>query len=198
MSGRGVDIEFAFVGTSSAEASAIEWDMRGVRSASPTPDTRHPAPAVRIATLADIETVVELRIALLREHKDNTLYGRLRIDAPQRARRIFAEQLEAPNEVTFLAERGGRPVGILRCIDAVGSPLLHPARYAYVASVYVLPAHRRAGVLRLMMQEAERWSRERGLREMRLHNAADNALADHAWEALGFEVVEVLRVRPLG
>jgi GNAT superfamily N-acetyltransferase len=153
--------------------------------------------AVRVATLSDLETVVELRIALLREHGGNAVYGRLRADAPQRARRIFAEQLEAPNEVTFLAERGGRPVGILRCIDAAGSPLLHPARYAYVASVYVLAAHRRAGVLRLMMHEAEQWSRERGLREMRLHNAADNVLAGEAWEALGFEVVEVLRVRAL-
>jgi GNAT superfamily N-acetyltransferase len=152
---------------------------------------------VRVATLADLDTVVELRIALLREHEGNPVYGRLRVDAPQRARRIFAEQLEAPNEVTFLAERGERPVGILRCIDAVGSPLLHPARYAYVASVYVLPAERRAGILRLMLHEAEGWSAERGLREMRLHNAADNTLAGDAWEALGFEVVEVLRVRQL-
>jgi GNAT superfamily N-acetyltransferase len=152
---------------------------------------------VRVATLADLDTVVELRIALLREHEGNPVYGRLRVDAPQRARRIFAEQLEAPNEVTFLAERGERPVGILRCIDAVGSPLLHPARYAYVASVYVLPAERRAGILRLMLREAEGWSAERGLHEMRLHNAADNTLADAAWESLGFEVVEALRVRQL-
>ena len=171
--------------------------MRSARSGGPLPATRHPPPVVRVATLSDLDTVVELRIALLREHGGNAVYGRLRADAPQRARRIFAEQLEAPSEVTFLAERGGRPVGILRCIDACGSPLLHPARYAYVASVYVLPPHRRAGVLRLLMREAERWSRERGLREMRLHNAADNALADHAWDALGFEVVEVLRVRAL-
>ena len=171
--------------------------MRGVRKVSPTPDAQSPAPAVRVATLADLETVVALRIALLREHAGNRVYGRLRPDAPQHARKLFAEQLEAPNEVTFLAEHGGRAVGILRCIDAGGSPLLHPARYAYVASVYVAPAARRAGVLRRLMHEAEGWSRERGLREMRLHNAADNPLAGTAWDALGFEVVEVLRVRAL-
>ena len=167
-------------------------------SSSRAPGTEHRTPVViRVATLADLETVVELRIALLREHGGNAVYGRLRADAPQRARRIFAEQLEAPGEVTFLAERGGRPVCILRCIDAVGSPLLHPSRYAYVASVYVVPAERRRGVLRLLIREAEEWSLERGLREMRLHNASDNALAGEAWEALGFEVVEVLRVRRL-
>lgn len=172
--------------------------MAGKPAPAARPSSRAERCAVRVATLADLDTVVELRIALLREHSGNAVYGRLRVDAPQRARRIFAEQLEAPNEVTFLAERGGRAVGILRCIDAVGSPLLLPSRYAYVASVYVLPAERRRGILRLLMREAEEWSAERGLREMRLHNASDNALAGDAWEALGFAVVEVLRVKAIG
>lgn len=162
------------------------------------PAIRDPRPVVvRVASLTDLDTVVALRIALLREHAGNPVYGRLRADAAQRARRIFAEQLEAVHEVTFLAERGGRPVGILRCIDAAGSPLLHPARYAYVASVYVVPAERRSGILKQLMAQAEGWSAERGLGEMRLHNAADNPMAGDAWEALGFEVVEVLRVRAL-
>jgi ribosomal protein S18 acetylase RimI-like enzyme len=47
------------------------------------------------------------------------------------------------------------------------------------------------------MKEAEQWCSDRGLEEMRLHNAADNPLANAAWEALGFEVVEHLRVRSL-
>jgi len=155
------------------------------------------APVVRVATIQDLDTVVALRIALLREHAGNAVYGRLRADAPQRARRLFASQLDAENEVTFLALRGGRAIGILRCIDATGSPLLHPARYAYVASVYVVPAERRGGVLHALMEEAESWSRARGLHEMRLHNAADNSLASVTWDALGFEVVEVLRVRAI-
>ena len=164
----------------------------------PTPHSPLPSLAVRPATLADLDAVVALRLALLREHAANPVYGRLRADAPQRARRIFAEQLDAVNEVTFLAERGDRAVGILRCIDAAGSPLLHPARYAYVASVYVAPDERRSGILKRMLEAAEAWSAERGLGEMRLHNAADNPLAGNAWEALGFEVVEVLRIKPLG
>jgi ribosomal protein S18 acetylase RimI-like enzyme len=163
----------------------------------PTPDSPLPKAEVRPATLADLDAVVALRIALLREHAGNRVYGRLRADAPERARRLFAAQLESSHEVTLLAGRGETPVGILRCVDAAGSPLLHPARYAYVASVYVVPAERRAGVLRALMAAAEAWSRARGLGEMRLHNAADNPLAGAAWEALGFEVVEVLRVRKM-
>ena len=168
------------------------------RPPSPVP---RPALAVRPATIADLPTVVELRVSLLREHSGNAVYGRLRPDLPDRARRLFASQLESEQEVTFLAERArdGRPavVGILRCVDAAGSPLLFPARYAYVSSVYVVPEERQRGVLHALLAAAERWSRDRGLREMRLHNAVDNEVAGHAWESLGFDVVEVLRIKQL-
>lgn len=151
---------------------------------------------VRAATAADLETVVALRIALLREARDHPVYGRLRRDAPHRARRLFRLQLESPREVTFLAEREREAVGILRCIESEGSPLLDPPCYAYVSSVYVVPGARRSGVLRLLLQYAAAWCTQRGLDEMRLHSASGSE-ANAAWEALGFRVVEQLRVRPV-
>ena len=113
------------------------------------------------------------------------------------AAKLFAAQLQLPNEVIFLAEMGGEAVGVLRCIHSAGSPLLDPPQYAYVSSVYVVPRAREQGVLRALLAAADDWCTDRGLDEMRLHNAADNPLANAAWEALGFEVVEHLRVRSL-
>lgn len=156
-----------------------------------------PAARVRRATLDDLPVVVELRLALLREHAGNPVYGRLRRDARSRAERLFSAQLASPNEVTLLAERDELVVGILRCLDAQGSPLLHPERYGYIASVFVRPTARRTGILRVLMAAAESWAARRGLTELRLHNASDNALANAAWARLGFEVAEVLRVRRL-
>ncbi|HVE78665.1 MAG TPA: GNAT family N-acetyltransferase [Gemmatimonadaceae bacterium] len=161
------------------------------------PTTRTRA-TIRAATVADLDVVTELRLALLREHAGNPIYGRLRVDADVRARRLFATQLESPDEVVLLAERDGAVAGILRCVDSAGSPLLHPARYGYVSSVYVVPPHRRSGVLRALLGAAENWCLGRGLREMRLHNAADNPLAARTWASLGFALVEELRVRQLG
>ena len=152
---------------------------------------------VRRASLQDLQVVVTMRLALLREHRQNTVYRRVRSDAPQRAIELYAAQLESPNEVIFLAERGSEVVGILRCVHSAGSPLLFPAQYGYISSVYVRPTERRTGVARAMLAEAEAWCRARGLTELRLHNAADNPGANEAWDSLGFEVVEVLRVRPL-
>lgn len=152
---------------------------------------------IRQATPRDLAAVVALRLALLREHPDHPVYGRLRRDVADRARELFASQLRSPNEVIFLAEQAGEAIGVLRCVESVGSPLMEPAHYAYVSSVYVRPAVRRRGVLRALLGAAEQWARARGLRQMRLHNVAGSANAEAAWSALGFGVVEQVRLRDL-
>lgn len=154
---------------------------------------------VRRATPDDLETVIDLRLSLLREHAGNPVYGRLRPDAARRARRIFAAQLAADTEVTFLARAvtEARDIGVLRCIETRGSPLLYPDRYAYISSVFVMPDYRRRGVLRRLLAEASRWARQRELGEMRLHNVSDYPVASEAWQALGFDVVEQVRLRKL-
>jgi len=152
---------------------------------------------VRQATPRDLSDVVTLRLALLREHPGHAIYGRLRRDVADRARELFAAQLRSPVEVIFLAELGGETVGVLRCVESIGSPLMEPARYAYVSSVYVRPEVRRRGVLRALLGEAERWARQRGLKQMRLHNVAGSVNAEAAWSALGFGIVEQVRLRDL-
>jgi len=163
------------------------------------PHAPHAAPrmTVRRAVLRDLDTIVELRLALLRLHAENPLHGRIRADAPLRARRLYAQQLRALDEVIFLAERDGVALGVLRCARSSGTPMLDPVMYGYVSSVYVVPAARRQGVLHALLRAAERWCRRRGLTEMRLHNSAHDAVANTVWDALGFELAEVVRVRPL-
>lgn len=152
---------------------------------------------VRRASLRDLDAVIALRLALLREHPDHPIYGRLRVDVDDRARELFATQLETPGEAIFLADLGGETAGILRCVEAVGSPLLEPARYAYVSSVYVTPALRRRGVLRSLASAAQQWAVMRKLDQMRLHNVSGSESAERAWSALGFTVVEQVRVLSL-
>jgi GNAT superfamily N-acetyltransferase len=153
---------------------------------------------VRAALLQDLSAVVALRLALLREHPDHPIYGRLRADVDERARTLFATQLRSTMEVILLGELNGEVVGVLRCVESIGSPLLEPARYAYVSSAYVRPDARRRGVLRALLRAADRWARVRGLDQMRLHNVAGSEAAERAWTALGFSVVEQVRVREMG
>jgi ribosomal protein S18 acetylase RimI-like enzyme len=152
---------------------------------------------VRPASSRDLDAVVALRLALLREHPEHPIYGRLRAGIDRRARELFAAQIRARTETILLAELAGEVVGIIRCVESIGSPLLEPARYAYVSSAYVRPEVRRRGVLRALMAEVERWSRARGLDQMRLHNVAGSTAAEGAWDALGFAIVEHVRLRTL-
>jgi GNAT superfamily N-acetyltransferase len=150
---------------------------------------------IRRATIADLDTVIELRIALLREYADHPIYGRLRADAADRARPVFAAQIQSPEQAIFLATREGHVAGIARCVDSKGSPLLLPDRYCYVTSVYVRPADRRKGVLSALMARVQQWSTERGIGEMRLHNSTLNADTRAAWNSLGFVANEEVRLK---
>ena len=150
--------------------------------------------SIRRATSADLEAVVALRLALLREYQDHPVYGRMRRDADRVAHDVFARQLESGHETSFLAELGGEPVGLMRCVEAAASPLFVPDRYCYVSSVYVRPEHRRHGVLRALFARALDWCAERGLTEMRLTSVGAHATSAAAWDALGFDVVEQVRV----
>lgn len=152
---------------------------------------------VRPATPDDLDDVVEMRLALLREYAHHAVYGRLHPEVEARAPDLCMQQLSSPRDAFFLAEAGGRTVGLLRCTESDASPLLLDERFAYVSSVYVRPAYRRRGVLRAMLGRAEAWCRERGLTDLRLHNVPAGAAAA-AWSALGFDVVEEVRIRRLG
>ena len=147
--------------------------------------------------MADVERIAELRLALLGEHRSNAIYSRLRRDAPARAVELTKEQMASDREAMFVATKGERIVGVIRCIDQRGHRLLRPARFALISTVYVEPAVRRRGVLRMLLDAAMTWGRQRGLTEMRLQNAIDNPLALAAWDALGFRVVEQIRLRSL-
>lgn len=153
--------------------------------------------AVRPATLDDLAAVVALRVALLREYADHPLYEHLRDDLVDRAFELYRTQLLSANEIIFLAQRDGDTIGVLRCVETMSSPLMLPERYCYVSSVYVVPAERRKGVLAAMLACAEDWCVERNIPEMRLNNSSSSRTARDAWSALGFEVVEELRRRPV-
>lgn len=156
------------------------------------------APRVRRATVGDLAIVVSLRLALLREYSDHPVYGRLHPEVESRARPLFEQQIKAPDQAIFLAERERSVVGIVRCADVKGSPLLVPDRYCYVTSVFVRPEHRRHGVLVMLMEHAETWARDRGLTEMRLHNSTLSDQARSAWDQQGFVVNEEVRLKHLG
>lgn len=156
-----------------------------------------PGVVVRVATPDDLEMVVALRLQLLHEEARSPLFARPRRDAARQARLLCEAQLATPTEVSLLALDGGDGVGLLRCAVSRAPRLVHPTRYGFLTAAYVAPSHRRRGVLRALLREAEAWCRARGLREVRLHCTVENAEGNATWEALGYAPAEVVRRRTL-
>lgn len=152
---------------------------------------------VRAATPADIDTVVALRLQLLRDEARSPLFAHPRSDAAQQARLLCEAQLASPVEVTLLAIDDAAAVGLLRCSVSRAPRLVHPTRYGFLTSAYVAPSHRRRGVLRALLREAETWCRARGLGEVRLHCTTENLEGNATWEALGYTPAELVRRRTL-
>lgn len=159
---------------------------------------RESALVVREAGPLDLDDVVALRLALLRDDVATPGGRLLHPDAERRARIIYAKQLRSPREVTLLAELDHTVVGIVRLALGPPSPLHAEFRHAYLSSAYVLPSARRRGVLRALVLHGLAWCEAHGAAEVRLHSAARNRAAAVAWERLGFPVSEELRRRPIG
>lgn len=77
-------------------------------------------------------------------------------------------------------------------IDQVGGD-----RYGHVFLLYVEPGHRRRGLGRRLMLEAEAWARARGDRQLGLQVFAVNGGAMALYESLGFRVQSVSMVKGL-
>jgi GNAT superfamily N-acetyltransferase len=150
---------------------------------------------VRRASTRDLEDVVALRLALLREESRNPFFANPHPDAGRRAFRLTREELTAPGQVFLVALRDGVTVGILRCRVVHRSPLVADARQAVVTTVYVVPSQRKTGVLRALLEGADRWCRQHRIGAIRLQCAISNDVGRKAWESLGFKAAELLYLR---
>jgi GNAT superfamily N-acetyltransferase len=150
---------------------------------------------VRRAGLADLEQVAAMRLALLQEEAGNLLFAHPHPAARARALRLTRRQLATPGQVFFVAARGDRLVGMLRCRAVRRTPLVVDSRQAVVTTAYVTPQERRRGVLRALLRAADQWCRANDLAGMRVHCAIGNAGGRSAWESLGFVAAELLYLR---
>jgi GNAT superfamily N-acetyltransferase len=150
---------------------------------------------VRRAATRDLEDIVALRLALLREESRNPFFANPHPDAARRAHRLTREELTAPGQLFLVALRDGETVGMLRCRVVQRSPLVADARQAVVTTVYVVPSQRQTGVLRALLEGADRWCRQHRIGAMRLQCALNNEVGRKAWESLGFEPAELLYLR---
>jgi ribosomal-protein-alanine N-acetyltransferase len=84
---------------------------------------------------------------------------------------------------TWVAEEAGEITGFL---------IAHrePRRILHIVTIDVLKTWRRRGVGSLLMEAAEQWARDHGLRMIGLETAQDNLVAQRFYEARGYRKVD--------
>lgn len=97
----------------------------------------------------------------------------------------WRRHLESRDGLTLIArDESGRAVG-MALADYRSNPALG-VNYGMLDTAFVEEPHRRSGVGRVMVDEVERWCRERGLSRLDLSVRAANLDGIAAWRAMGF------------
>lgn len=102
------------------------------------------------------------------------------------AKKTYAEKMQGKRSVTLLASHAGEPAGFLIAFDRYVDGSLYCWRTG------VLPAYRRKGILRAMMESLEQWAREQGFSSLKLvtRNSRREMLAFLVSD--GFQFTEVI------
>lgn len=108
----------------------------------------------------------------------------------------FAEWISGADRPTWVAEAGGRPVGMvnLAIFDRMPAPGLAAARWGYLANAYVVPDYRNAGVGRLLVDELMIFARGEELVRVVLSPSAKSV---PFYERAGFGPADMLMAQRL-
>lgn len=114
-------------------------------------------------------------------------------DSPEAHLAEMEEFAADPLCTVFLAETpDGRLVGFLEAARRKYADGCDTSPVGYIEGWYVEPDLRQAGVGRSLVQAAEDWARQLGLREMASDCLIDNQISYNAHHSLGYEEVERL------
>lgn len=91
---------------------------------------------------------------------------------------------ETPAIYAFLAERAGKPAGVI--VFFMTYSTWYGAPGVYVQDLFVAKASRGEGVGKLLLAAAARWSAARGATHLKLSVDADNQPAQAFYESTGF------------
>jgi RimJ/RimL family protein N-acetyltransferase len=146
------------------------------------PPSPGPAVTVRDATLADVDTLVDMLVEVAGEGR--WIGTEAPVDVERRRQRTAAD-VEAEDTVVLVAEADGKPVGQLG---------LHLAPYG-VADLGMLVAAgwRGRGVGTVLLDEAVRRAREAGAHKIALQVWPHNTAAIALYERFGFQREGYLR-----
>lgn len=109
---------------------------------------------------------------------------------------LWLVEIDPSSEKATLSGLARRPA-VIACLW-VGTAIdqVQGDRHAHIFLLYVEPCHRRRGIARALMEQAEAWARARGDRQIGLQVFSSNQPALNLYQQLGYETQSLWMVKP--
>ena len=144
-----------------------------------------PSPRIRRAAVADIDALIETRVALFRELEEGPAESDLALFRAG-CRGVLRSAMGGDSCLSWVATRGDEEICgavILLLFPRLPSPANLGTSEGYILNVYVGPGFRRQGIASAMLEAVVKEARERGLARLRLHTTAGGR---SVYKRLGF------------
>ncbi|MFN8513173.1 MAG: GNAT family N-acetyltransferase [Chloroflexia bacterium] len=159
-----------------------------------------PDPAVRRATVADLDAAAELIIAEARYHHEPPIFAYAPPGLEEAKRRDMAESLEEGDSFVLVAEVNGAVVGAINAYYLADPPFWAatavPTPCIYIDSAFVRPEARGLGVLRSLVAGLA-GAAPAGTAGLFVTYLPANFVAARAWRGLGFRPFALIHQRRL-
>jgi GNAT superfamily N-acetyltransferase len=139
--------------------------------------------AIRPAKASDIDTLLEFERGIIEAERpfDETLKpGEIHYYD-------LIELINSPNAEVVLAYAGDEIVGSGYAKILPSKPYLKFQEYAYLGFMFVKPEFRGRGINQLLIHYLIAWSKEKGIKEIKLDVYAENEAALKAYSKIGFK-----------
>jgi ribosomal protein S18 acetylase RimI-like enzyme len=140
---------------------------------------------VRTGRRADIDAVLPIWEAFMREHEARDEHFRLASNAPERWRSLMTEMIHRDDGFVLVAEVDGDIAGYVLGWLARNPPIYEASTVGFISELAVSETRRHCGVGSHLVRASRDWFNRRGAREFQLATALWNEAARALWESEG-------------
>jgi ribosomal protein S18 acetylase RimI-like enzyme len=172
----------------------------GTRAPSHPTETPDRTIQLRLATEADVPSLVPLLVRLKRLNEEFEPLLRVRPDVEERAFEVLRVDLKNPKAVVLAADGAGNDrekiVGVVRA--QVRERMFYaPTLEGVILDIYLLPLYRRHGVGEYMLKETTEHLRQKGAGLVTAEFPTQNEIAAKFYAKRGFRPITALHAKSL-
>lgn len=141
--------------------------------------------AIRSAGLADLDAIVALWMAMMREHESFDPRVQLADTADDAYRQYARHYIARGGAAVFVAEHQREVVGFSLAYRARNLPMFRPVYFGYLSDLVVREPWRGRGLGTALLEATKRWFRQRGIAHIQLQVYSRNTSGLAFWHKTG-------------